>query len=129
MNRPTRLAANTAWRNSGGTILTATLTDLRHWRFEIDFENIAIGVMDAKYKKFDIQLVLERLLRSADGVLQPVALRLLSLAAALFQTAVVCVADEPLLLVTGLRLDADTLCLDLGRRCGSPCGSCSRSRA
>ena len=28
----------------------------------IDFENIAIGVMDAKYKKFEIALLLERLL-------------------------------------------------------------------
>lgn len=28
----------------------------------IDFENIAIGVMDAKYKKFEINLVLERLI-------------------------------------------------------------------
>jgi hypothetical protein len=27
-----------------------------------DFENIALGVRDAKYAKFDIQLVLERLL-------------------------------------------------------------------
>ena len=27
-----------------------------------DFENIALGVRDAKYDKFDIQLVLERLL-------------------------------------------------------------------
>src|SRR5690242_14405485 len=28
----------------------------------IDFENIAIGVIDAKYKKFEISLLLERLL-------------------------------------------------------------------
>ena len=28
----------------------------------IDFENIAIGVRDAHYRKFDINLVLERLL-------------------------------------------------------------------
>ena len=27
-----------------------------------DFENVALGVRDAKYAKFDIQLVLERLL-------------------------------------------------------------------
>src|SRR5947207_15607569 len=28
----------------------------------IDFENIAIGVIDAKYKKFEVNLLLERLL-------------------------------------------------------------------
>jgi len=28
----------------------------------IDFENIAIGVTDAKYKKFEVSLLLERLL-------------------------------------------------------------------
>ena len=28
----------------------------------IDFENIAIGVRDAHYRKFDVNLVLERLL-------------------------------------------------------------------
>lgn len=27
-----------------------------------DFENVALGVRDAKYEKFDIKLVLERLL-------------------------------------------------------------------
>ena len=30
----------------------------------IDFENIAIGVRDAHYRKFDVNLVLERLLDS-----------------------------------------------------------------
>jgi uncharacterized protein (TIGR00288 family) len=36
----------------------------------IDFENIAIGVMDAKYKKFEIQLVLERLLEKGKIVVK-----------------------------------------------------------
>jgi uncharacterized protein (TIGR00288 family) len=36
----------------------------------IDFENIAIGVMDAKYKKFDIGLVLERLLEKGKIVVK-----------------------------------------------------------
>jgi uncharacterized protein (TIGR00288 family) len=36
----------------------------------IDFENIAIGVMDAKYKKFEIALVLERLLEKGKIVVK-----------------------------------------------------------
>jgi uncharacterized protein (TIGR00288 family) len=36
----------------------------------IDFENIAIGVMDAKYKKFEINLVLERLLEKGKIVVK-----------------------------------------------------------
>ena len=36
----------------------------------IDFENIAIGVTDAKYKKFDIGLVLERLLEKGKIVVK-----------------------------------------------------------
>jgi hypothetical protein len=36
----------------------------------IDFENIAIGVMDAKYKKFEIGLVLERLLEKGKIVVK-----------------------------------------------------------
>jgi uncharacterized protein (TIGR00288 family) len=35
-----------------------------------DFENIAIGVMDAKYKKFEIALVLERLLEKGKIVVK-----------------------------------------------------------
>src|SRR5688500_13230553 len=34
----------------------------------IDFENIAIGVTDAKYKKFEISLLLERLLEKGKVV-------------------------------------------------------------
>ena len=36
----------------------------------IDFENIAIGVTDAKYKKFEIELVLERLLEKGKIVVK-----------------------------------------------------------
>src|SRR5258706_10041625 len=36
----------------------------------IDFENIAIGVMDAKYKKFEIALLLERLLEKGKIVVK-----------------------------------------------------------
>ena len=36
----------------------------------IDFENIAIGVMDAKYKKFEIGLVIERLLEKGKIVVK-----------------------------------------------------------
>src|SRR4051794_27899225 len=36
----------------------------------IDFENIAIGVMDAKYKKFEINLLLERLLEKGKIVVK-----------------------------------------------------------
>ena len=36
----------------------------------IDFENLAIGVMDAKYKKFEIDLVLERLLEKGKIVVK-----------------------------------------------------------
>jgi 3-hydroxyacyl-CoA dehydrogenase/enoyl-CoA hydratase/3-hydroxybutyryl-CoA epimerase len=30
--------------------MTATLNDLRHWRFEIDFENIAWAIIDQQGK-------------------------------------------------------------------------------
>ena len=36
----------------------------------IDFENIAIGVTDAKYKKFEINLLLERLLEKGKIVVK-----------------------------------------------------------
>src|SRR6476469_2921060 len=36
----------------------------------IDFENIAIGVMDAKYKKFEVDLLLERLLEKGKIVVK-----------------------------------------------------------
>ncbi|HJQ37451.1 MAG TPA: NYN domain-containing protein, partial [Thermoanaerobaculia bacterium] len=36
----------------------------------IDFENIAIGVMDAKYKKFEISLLLERILEKGKIVVK-----------------------------------------------------------
>src|ERR1041385_9274962 len=36
----------------------------------IDFENIAIGVVDAKYKKFEINLLLERLLEKGKIVVK-----------------------------------------------------------
>ena len=36
----------------------------------IDFENIAIGVIDAKYKKFEIELLLERLLEKGKIVVK-----------------------------------------------------------
>ena len=36
----------------------------------IDFENIAIGVNDAKYKKFEVSLLLERLLEKGKIVVK-----------------------------------------------------------
>ena len=39
----------------------------------IDFENIAIGVRDAHYRKFDVNLVLERLLKDVKPILLEVA--------------------------------------------------------
>ena len=36
----------------------------------IDFENIAIGVTDAKYKKFEVELLLERLLEKGKIVVK-----------------------------------------------------------
>ncbi len=36
--------------------------EIRNMALFCDFENIALGVRDAKYAKFDIQKVLERLL-------------------------------------------------------------------
>jgi uncharacterized LabA/DUF88 family protein len=42
--------------------LTASTQDEQRLALFIDFENIAIGVRDAHYRKFDIGLVLERLL-------------------------------------------------------------------
>jgi uncharacterized LabA/DUF88 family protein len=43
-------------------LLAATHQDEQRLALFIDFENIAIGVRDAHYRKFDINLVLERLL-------------------------------------------------------------------
>jgi uncharacterized protein (TIGR00288 family) len=43
---------------------------LRRIALFIDFENIAIGVTEAKYKKFDINLLLERLLEKGKIVLK-----------------------------------------------------------
>src|SRR6478735_2516735 len=45
----------------GGAPPTRTAVDQRLSLF-IDFENIALGVRDAQYKKFDIHLVLQRLI-------------------------------------------------------------------
>ena len=42
--------------------MTASAQDEQRLALFIDFENIAIGVRDAHYRKFDINLVLERLL-------------------------------------------------------------------
>jgi uncharacterized LabA/DUF88 family protein len=42
--------------------LAATVQDEQRLALFIDFENIAIGVRDAHYRKFDVNLVLERLL-------------------------------------------------------------------
>ena len=46
---------------TGGSLAVSTQDEQRLALF-IDFENIAIGVRDAHYRKFDINLVLERLL-------------------------------------------------------------------
>ena len=40
----------------------ATDSDNRQLAIFCDFENVALGVRDARYAKFDISLVLERLL-------------------------------------------------------------------
>ncbi len=47
--------------HTGGS-LTVSAQDEQRLALFIDFENIAIGVRDAHYRKFDINLVLERLL-------------------------------------------------------------------
>ncbi len=44
-----------------------------------DFENVALGVRDAKYEKFDIKPVLERLLLKGSIVIKKGLLRLGSL--------------------------------------------------
>src|SRR3990172_8125484 len=46
---------------TGGSLAVSTQDEQRLALF-IDFENIAIGVRDAHYRKFDVNLVLERLL-------------------------------------------------------------------
>src|SRR5205085_5399787 len=46
---------------AGGRLLASNQDEQRLALF-IDFENIAIGVRDAHYRKFEINLVLERLL-------------------------------------------------------------------
>jgi len=45
-----------------GGVLSSNPQDEQRLALFIDFENIAIGVRDANYRKFDINLVLERLL-------------------------------------------------------------------
>ena len=43
--------------------MAATSTEIEHTlALFCDFENVALGVRDAKFPKFDMQLVLERLL-------------------------------------------------------------------
>ena len=59
---------------SGATIQTretAIATDIDHTLAVFcDFENVALGVRDAKYPKFDMQLVLERLLKKGNIVVK-----------------------------------------------------------
>jgi uncharacterized LabA/DUF88 family protein len=47
---------------AGGCTLATNNQDEQRLALFIDFENIAIGVRDAHYRKFDVNLVLERLL-------------------------------------------------------------------
>ena len=54
-------AASTASQQSGPLLPTRSGVEQRLSLF-IDFENIALGVRDAQYKKFDINLVLQRLI-------------------------------------------------------------------
>jgi uncharacterized LabA/DUF88 family protein len=54
------MAAQTAAPTGGS--LAGTVQDEQRLALFIDFENIAIGVRDAHYRKFDVNLVLERLL-------------------------------------------------------------------
>ena len=49
----------------GGSLAGSTQDEQRLALF-IDFENIAIGVRDAHYRKFDVNLVLERLLEKEE---------------------------------------------------------------
>ena len=44
--------------------MTANTTEEQRIALFIDFENIAIGVRDAHYRRFDINLVLERLVEN-----------------------------------------------------------------
>jgi uncharacterized LabA/DUF88 family protein len=61
LNQRARLGVSTA-RAPRRTHLPATNQDEQRLALFIDFENIAIGVRDAHYRKFDVNLVLERLL-------------------------------------------------------------------
>jgi uncharacterized protein (TIGR00288 family) len=53
---------NLAGPSSEGRITRTGMNDEKRLALFIDFENIALGVKEAKYKKFEISLVLERLL-------------------------------------------------------------------
>jgi uncharacterized protein (TIGR00288 family) len=55
-------AAFAASAPSSSPLLPARLSVEQRLSLFIDFENIALGVRDAKYKKFDINLVLQRLI-------------------------------------------------------------------
>ena len=48
----------------------AALPDTVSMAMFCDFENVALGVRDANYEKFDIKLVLERLLLKGSIVLK-----------------------------------------------------------
>ena len=58
---PAPASAQVAPTNVSSGPPTRTAVDQRLSIF-IDFENIALGVRDAQYKKFDIHLVLQRLI-------------------------------------------------------------------
>ncbi len=47
-----------------------TKTNIQNMALYCDFENVALGVRDAKYDKFDMQLVLERLLLKGNIVVK-----------------------------------------------------------
>jgi uncharacterized protein (TIGR00288 family) len=61
--------SNDAESGDYGTAPSNRMSDSKIALF-FDFENIAIGVMDAKYKKFEVNLVLERLLEKGKIVVK-----------------------------------------------------------
>ncbi|HYH08337.1 MAG TPA: NYN domain-containing protein [Thermoanaerobaculia bacterium] len=69
MARKPIFESNDAESGDYGTAPSNRMSDSKIALF-FDFENIAIGVMDAKYKKFEVNLVLERLLEKGKIVVK-----------------------------------------------------------
>ena len=66
MSRKPHFETETAEEDLGGAAPRNMNNHERRIALFIDFENIAIGVTDAKYKKFEVSLLLERLLEGGE---------------------------------------------------------------